>query len=381
MQSHLQVYLILASLFLVNCGPAFNAQQSAVSNVLQQNQLASNVLKSSNCDFGTASPGGQVASKATGSEKFFEGFGGTAVDSKSWLGHSTVLLTSVYRNNSTTRTAMYVCTAMLLDRDVLLTAAHCVADKTGETLLEMRAFFDSQPECNSNNELNYGSGTLVSQRMVHSKYSGVGYPFLSQEEYGDLAMLKLQQDAPAAWSAIKLSADQVPSDFGQILSAGYGRSTPNADEADPSGLILRFAYLNAISSVTAKNQTAVLNSMIKDYLISEGSTLSSSERALYESVMSIQNHFTMSAGQDYLYVDQTQGKGICSGDSGGAAYYIKNGKYYVVGVASMVGNATYTASGVCAGYAAYTQVLRYRTWLESSFNQLKKSSSTVAIFE
>lgn len=379
----IRIYLILTSVLLVNCGPAFIAEQNTVSPIVPQSQLSSTsgVLKSAYCDFGTASPAGQLASKATASEKLFEGFGGTAVDSKSWLARSTVLLTSVYRSTTTNRNSMYVCTAMLLDRDVLLTAAHCVADKAGETLIEMRAFFDTQPECNANNELNYGSGTIVSQRIVHPKYEGVGYPFLSQEEYGDLAMLKLQKDAPTTWSTIKLSADQVPSEFGQILSAGFGRSTPDPDEVDPSGLILRFAYLNSISAVTAKNQTSALNAMIKDFVASQGSSLSSSERSLYESVMTIQNHFTMSAGQDYLYVDQTQGTGICSGDSGGAAYYIKNGKYYVVGVASMVGNATYVDSPVCAGYAAYTQVLRYRNWLETSFSQLKKINSTVAIFE
>ncbi len=364
-----------------NCGPAFHAAQVSLSGSSQPTQLASSgSLKSSNCDFATASPAGQLASKITQSEKIYEGFGGTAVDSKSWLARATVMITSVYRESSASKPSMYVCTAMLLDRDVLLTAAHCVAGKSGLNLVEVRAFFEAQPECNSSNELNYGSGTLITQQIVHPQYQGVGYPFLSYEQYGDLAILKMQNDAPAEWTPIKLSADVVPSDFSQILSAGFGRSTPDMDDPDPSGLILRFAYLNAISAVTAKNQSSILNSMINDYLTEQGNSLTSAERSMYESIMGIQNHFTMGPNQDYIYVDQTQGKGICSGDSGGAAYYIKNGKYYVVGVASMVGNSV-RDSAACAGYAAYTQIWRYRNWLETSFNQIKKSDSNAVIFE
>lgn len=371
-------FVAILSCCTLHCAPTFHAEQWQ-STASKASTLAVDASKMLYCDRNVQSPAGVLATKSVGSEKLLEGFGGTAVSAESWLAHSTVLLTMVRQGRTNQKISMYVCTAMLIDRDMLLTAAHCAADTADETLIEIRAFFDSQPECNAENNIDYSAGTKVSQRMIHPNYEDVGYPFLSHEQYGDLALLKMEHDAPAAWSSVKLSAQSVNPQFNQLLSAGFGRSTPDPDETDPAGLILRFAYLNRISDSTALAQSNGINQNFREYLLNNN--VASAERTLINQILISNNHFATGPDLDFLYVDQSEGKGICSGDSGGAAYYQVNGKYYVVGVASYVGNSV-SEDGVCAGFAAYTQVLRYRSWIDANFNAMKKTTSALTtVFE
>jgi len=71
-----------------------------------------------------------------------------------------------------------------------------------------------------------------------------------------------------------------------------------------------------------------------------------------------------------MIVDSGEGKGPCHGDSGGPAYVTVNGKSYVAGATSRAESKT-DPLGKCIGDTVYTKVQPYLTWIKSSMRVLQ----------
>lgn len=316
--------------------------------------------------------------------------GGSAVSKDSWLGQTVVLLVMEMRitdKNGKSVKAYGKCTASLLDRDVVLTAAHCVANENNENetvvVTEIRAFFSTQPACNADKSVNLSSGIPVQQKEIHSAYTGLedGLELTSEIESGDLALLKLQWGAPGNWRTVKLSDQQVNLSGGELLlAAGYGRTNPDINDFEPYEMVLRRTYLRGILPSTAAAETAAWKARMEEYLNAMGGSAKPEVVQKIQKLLPKQSYYEMGADRDFLYVDQSQGVGVCRGDSGGAAFHQRNGKYYVVGVASWGQNGV-NGSGLCSSMGAYTNTFRYKNWLIEKFNKLKNPGSQVKIFE
>lgn len=66
----------------------------------------------------------------------------------------------------------------------------------------------------------------------------------------------------------------------------------------------------------------------------------------------------------FFEVDQGLGKGICDGDSGGPAFIVKNNKHVLVAVSKMDYDKNYLGASDCLGYSLFTKVGPHLKWIK-----------------
>lgn len=218
------------------------------------------------------------------------------------------------------------CTAMLVRKNVLLTAAHCI--KSG-------------PE---NMTLAFGNRPLAGQYIMREARQVWVHPEYKKNQNtnrNDLALILLKGSAPEGYEALALPDEKFPLRPGfTFTSSGYGRVT---GRIDPRGNDIQ-------GSGTLRHVELVVDSLSED--------------------------------ETQFYVDQKKGKGICQGDSGGPAMMRFNDRDYVVGVASAISwvvpgelneaaKKKYVAENdICRHKSIYINTKKYNTWLEKGIQQL-----------
>lgn len=208
-----------------------------------------------------------------------------------------------------------LCTGSLIDKDLVLTAAHCV--EGGATSLNI--IF-------SRNINSLGSASVLKVLGAETPSTWTGVEHAEGTDQSDIALIRFKGELPAGYVVANLLPETEEFTKGQTaLLAGYGISA--ATSSDPMGMT---------AGVLRKVEVTV-----------EGKL-----------------------GKTEIILDQTKGQGACHGDSGGPAYLPKDGKLLLWGVT----NRGYPedAPDDCAHQAVYTNLNAYRAWLAEATARLRQ---------
>lgn len=199
-----------------------------------------------------------------------------------------------------------VCTATIIavsnidkSSGALLTAGHCVPKE----IENLSVYFDPNPFSDSSN----AESANVEKIFVHDQYQS------KQLDSVDLAIIFLNKKIPPGYTAINITEDSPPKLNEAIHLAGYGNSS--AIESEGFGVLRKVT--NIISSVS----------------------------------------------EDFIEVNQTNGKGICDGDSGGPALIKRNGEYVLVGVSKLTYDKDNTGAPSCLNVSKFTAIKKYQDWI------------------
>lgn len=193
-----------------------------------------------------------------------------------------------------------ICTASLVRRRVLLTAAHCIPSKVEL----MSVFFDPNP---------LGEGSSVTPASVQRAVVHPRYTKKADSSSVDLALVFLDEPAPASFKEVRLSAGLSLAIKTPIDLSGFGKSSLS----DPNS----FGRLR-------RAQTEILN-------VTEG----------------------------FFEIDQSAGTGICDGDSGGAAFVEDVEGLTLVGVTKMAYDKYTLGEDTCLGVSQFTRVDKNLSWI------------------
>ena len=215
-----------------------------------------------------------------------------------------------------------ICTASLISSDLLLTAAHCVESGASKLV----ALFGHSIE-----EASYISDKIKVAKVV--TYPAYHNPMATIR--GDVAVVKLVRPAPSEYEIALLPplTLRIPSGT-ELISIGYGRTegTQSEDGDNQGSGILR-----------------TVGTLVADIVLN----------------------------REGIGIDQSNGQGVCNGDSGGPAYYQVGDKFYVVGIAHAVYydvpdeiaddqekvDEYLKNLDICKQYGVYMSVGFYKNWI------------------
>ncbi len=228
----------------------------------------------------------------------------------------------------------YMCTGSLIASDLVLTAAHCIEGATDEK--DIKVAFTHQPECDASKNLKL-LGVPVAAFRIHSSWKNKEMP----DERGDLALIRLKSAAPVPWKPLKLASRFIGLENSKIVVAGYGADSLNGKTS--SSVSLRIAEVSAIQAAE------------KDYF-AKASNLAE----LKEQKISI--YMENSEKDELLFISQSNGAGVCFGDSGGPSMMQdETGMYVQTGVASVVLGVG--ESRICGFAGGHMSVHFHRQWI------------------
>ncbi len=246
---------------------------------------------------------------------------GQAVKSTEDISMSTVDLYLTFGSGGASRFTNF-CSGTLIAPDLVITAAHCVADLSQELGIDKATYL-------KNVQVGFGSAIVKSLKdtrvkfvglkslQVHPEYAVGSVENAETTPMKDVALLKLARVAPRGFSPALLPTDQ------QVLKAG--------DRVTLAG----FGLTNGVMGVRAKSLNKV--------------------------DVTIHNPELTATQFSYVTVG---GQTACSGDSGGPAYIRDSqGKLVVVGVTSWGDNQ-------CVEMGAYSSVSKFKNWIAAAKAQL-----------
>ena len=204
-----------------------------------------------------------------------------------------------------------LCSGSLISKDIVLTAAHCV----GKQPSKMLVIFTNDIR---NAEKDPSLVRFVSKARVHRDYDK-NKKFNS----ADIALVRFAGGVPAGYAPVKiLSKSELLKTGSNVGVAGFGLSHPENVRSDGAG-ILRTTNIRILNSKYSATE---------------------------------------------ISLDQSVKRGACSGDSGGPAFVMVDGRLNVWGIAS---RAAYMP-GVpeCTIYSLYTRADVYKGWISEKSAEL-----------
>lgn len=214
---------------------------------------------------------------------------------------------------------MELCTAAPIAPDVLLTAAHCITASAAETY----AFTKSAITCEAGFNFSRDAREVVAV-VVNENYSELDDSRMNKIK-SDVALVFLKEKLPTNYPVYKIAdSEQVAASGSDLYLYGYGTTALN----------------RKASGILRKTQI---------------------QPALYSINKTLQE----------VKVDQTAGRGVCSGDSGGPGLVMINGELQILGVNSYV--AGKDGTDICRNQGNLALADYYTSWIENKMSARGRS--------
>lgn len=298
--------------------------------------------------------------------------GGSAVTSRDNVATKSVVHLDILKNGIT----VSGCSATLIDRETVLTAAHCLdgkrpfdtvyvefttksANDKGRTVGIMTGF-SLHPQYNTR-----GFNTFVNVLDKKNRWKNVPKVEMGVAYDHDIAVLVFRGQLPKDQAPIQIDTDTRANYAGEKIQAyGYGMSQDWSTEK-----LKEMEYSDLVKRKLAKPDPSI-KAQVMD---------------LHRGNFIVRNDFDSSSDAYHTVSDASTNTWTCQGDSGGPQFITKNGVTKQIGVNStsdgpVVGSATIDGKPKvyksCKGSGKAIRVAMFASWIQSARQRLMSDSKT-----
>jgi hypothetical protein len=290
------------------------------------------------------------------------------------------------------------CTGLILDSNIILTAAHCfdVANandnkrNSRNIVAKGKVFPFVRPGC----EIGAADqvGIEIDKVVIHRDY-------LKNGESGDLAVVRLSTVIPGEPTFYFLDGNTYSfTERDKLVVAGFGK-VGGAGLLEAKNRTLKMGFVSSNHGVNFREQFNQFNLRRADKLYEDrienvlidlrreyrlkGERFGEEEEKQVRTTLremarlKVEERvpsFDYSDSIEALIFDQSRGEGVCLGDSGGPGLRVEDGSLRVVGIAKQVFSLV-AGTDSCRFGAVYTNTSHYRDWIVAKFDDLKNEKT------